>query len=65
MSLIGDGFLLQRGPMDFYIQIEAEMRRFIVHLGTRLLRSIRSEASNPGQLETLIAVVKFMEATWS
>ena len=30
----------------------------------RLRYSLRSEASNPRQLEVLIAAVKFMEANW-
>ena len=32
--------------------------------GVRLQCSLRSEASDPQQLETLNAAVKFMEANW-
>ena len=32
--------------------------------GTRLRRSLRSEASNPRQLKILVTAVKFMEANW-
>ena len=40
------------------------MHTLRVPFGTRLLCSLRSEASDPRQLEILNAAVKFMEANW-
>ena len=40
------------------------MHTFTVPFGTRLLCILRSEASDPRQLDILNAAVKVMEANW-
>ena len=55
----------QSGPYGLWYKILGRRcTRLRVPFGTRLQCSLRSEASEPRQLEILNAAVKFMGANW-
>ena len=55
--------LAPTGPYGFSCKkLRRKCTDLEVHSGTRPMRSLRSETSNPKQLEILIVAVKFMQA---